>query len=86
MTNKRNGTLYTGVTSNINQRVEQHKQDQVPGFTQKYKLHTLVYVEICDSMMQAIQREKQIKSGSRKKKLSLIESDNPHWQDLTDQL
>lgn len=83
MTNKRNGTLYTGVTSNIRRRVEQHKCDVVDGFTKKYHLTILVYVERCETMEQAIAREKQIKGGSRKKKLELIESINPLWQDLT---
>lgn len=86
MTNQRNGTLYTGVTSNIYNRVEQHKRCAVDGFTKKYRLHQLVYVEVCNSMQQAIEREKQIKGGSRKKKLSLIESSNPRWEDLTTQL
>lgn len=83
MTNKRNGTLYTGVTSNIYKRVEEHKTNAVEGFTKKYKLHTLVYVEVCENMKQAIEREKQIKGGSRKKKLELIEKDNSLWSDLS---
>ena len=83
MTNKRNGTLYTGVTSNIRNRVLQHKNEAVESFTKKYKLHMLVYAEVCESMTQAIEREKQIKGGSRKKKLALIENDNRLWKDLT---
>jgi putative endonuclease len=83
MTNCRNGTLYTGVTGDISRRVEDHKRGTVDGFTKKYHLHTLVYVEVCDTMEQAITREKQIKSGSRKKKLALIEFENPLWRDLS---
>lgn len=83
MTNKRNGTLYTGVTSDIHRRVEQHKHGSAEGFTKTYNLHTLVYVEVCESMEQAITREKQLKGGSRKKKLELIEKNNPQWKDVT---
>lgn len=86
MTNKRNGTLYTGVTSNIYKRVDEHKTGAVEGFTKKYKLHMLVYVEVCENMLQAIEREKQIKGGSRKKKLMLIEKDNSIWKDLSSEL
>lgn len=86
MTNKRNGTLYTGVTSNIDRRVYEHKTEANEGFTKRYKLHTLVYVEVCESLRQAIEREKQIKGGSRKKKLALIESVNPSWCDLAGSL
>ena len=77
MANKRNGTLYTGVTSNITQRVYQHKQAIVPGFTSQYGCKRLVYYEQYEEMLTAITREKQIKGGSRKKKLALIESMNP---------
>ncbi len=86
MTNKRNGTLYTGVTSNVHKRVTEHKSGVVEGFTKKYKLHSLVYVEVCENMQQAIEREKQIKRGSRKKKLKLIEKENPTWRDLSSEL
>ncbi len=82
MTNKRNGTIYTGVTSDLIKRVYEHKQGNVPGFTKSYACKLLVYYEQCDSMVGAIAREKQIKAGSRKKKLALIESLNPDWQDL----
>ena len=82
MTNKQNGTLYTGVTSNLHKRVQQHKTGATEGFTKRYALHTLAYYEVCESMRQAIEREKQIKGGSRKKKLALIESINPRWEDL----
>ena len=86
MTNKRNGTLYTGVTSNIVQRVYQHKQAVIPGFTKQYGCKSLVYYEQYDDMNNAIAREKQIKSGSRKKKLILIERMNPNWEDLYETL
>ena len=82
LTNKRNGPLYTGVTSNVKQRIDQHKNSEVPGFTKKYKVHILVFYEFGDSMEGAIMREKQIKAGSRKRKLNLIESVNPLWKDL----
>ncbi|MFT5849223.1 MAG: putative endonuclease [Patiriisocius sp.] len=86
MTNKRNGTLYAGVTSNIHKRVSEHVQGQVEGFTKRYHLHRLVYVEACENMFQAIEREKQIKAGSRKKKLELIEKENPSWNDLSEMI
>lgn len=82
MFNKRNGTLYTGVTSNLVKRVWEHKQKIVEGFTQKYNIDKLGYYEIFDDILKAIEREKQIKSGSRTKKIKLIESINPNWQDL----
>ncbi len=81
MTNKRNGTLYTGVTGNIIQRISQHKNNKVE-FTAKYNCQLLVYVEFFDNMTSAIAREKHIKAGSRSKKLALIESANPYWDDL----
>ena len=82
MANKRNGTLYTGVTSNLPQRVWQHREGVADGFTKRYGCKMLVWFEIHDTMEAAILREKQIKAGSRKKKLALIESFNPQWRDL----
>ncbi len=82
MTNKRNGTLYTGVTSDLVRRVYQHKQSLQPGFTKQYACTQLVYYELHADMPSAIAREKQIKGGSRKKKLALIENINPRWLDL----
>ena len=82
MTNKRNGTLYTGVTSNLARRVGQHKEGNSDGFTRKYGLKTLVWYEAHATMEAAITREKQIKGGSRRKKLSLVEASNPAWRDL----
>ncbi|MFO7607099.1 MAG: GIY-YIG nuclease family protein [Desulfurivibrionaceae bacterium] len=82
MANCRNGTLYTGVTSNLVKRVWEHKNNLVKGFTSRYALHLLVYYELLDTMETAITREKQIKAGSRAKKLDLIESMNMEWNDL----
>jgi putative endonuclease len=84
LANKRNGTLYTGVTSNLIRRVYEHKNNFVDGFAEKYGVHMLVYYEVCEDITVAIAREKQIKGGSRKKKLALIEGMNPDWQDLYD--
>jgi putative endonuclease len=81
MASKRNGTLYTGVTSDLIKRVYQHKNEK-KGFTCRYGCHLLVYYEIYDEMLDAIAREKQIKAGSRKKKIALIEGMNPEWLDL----
>ena len=77
-----NGTLYVGVTSDLVQRVWQHKNNVVPGFTAQYGVHDLVYFELLESMPDAIHREKQLKAGSRRKKIALIESMNPEWRDL----
>lgn len=82
MASKLNGTLYVGVTSNLVKRVWEHKSDLAEGFTSRYGVHMLVYFEILDTMDAAIKREKQLKAGSRKKKLDLIESMNPQWCDL----
>ena len=82
LASQRNGTLYVGVTSNLVKRVWEHKNDQVEGFSHRYGVHMLVYYEILDTMDAAITREKQIKAGSRAKKLRLIESMNPEWNDL----
>ncbi|MGC1181604.1 GIY-YIG nuclease family protein [Legionella sp.] len=77
MASKRNGTLYTGVTSDLIKRVYQHKHEESDGFTKKYNCKLLVYYEQTEDMLSAIEREKQIKAGSRKKKLAMIESINP---------
>ncbi len=86
MTNKWNTTLYTGVTNSLSKRVWDHKQKSVKGFTSKYNLNKLVHYEIFTNIEEAIAREKQIKGGSRKKKIELIEKDNPEWKDLSDDL
>jgi predicted GIY-YIG superfamily endonuclease len=86
MTNRRNGTLYVGVTSNLVNRVYQHKQELQSGFTKQYDCTKLVYYELGEDMLMTIAREKQIKGGSRKKKLALIERMNPRWLDLYETL
>ena len=86
LSNKRNGTLYVGVTSNLVKRIFEHKEKVVSGFSAKYNLDLLVYYEERWSIEEAIQREKQLKAGNRKKKLSLIESINPDWKDLSEYL
>jgi putative endonuclease len=78
----RNGTLYTGVTSDLAQRIWQHRTEAVPGFTARYHVHGLVFVEVHDTMEAAILREKQIKKWRRAWKLRLIETINPQWRDL----
>ncbi|MDQ7075001.1 MAG: GIY-YIG nuclease family protein [Gammaproteobacteria bacterium] len=77
-----NGTLYIGVTSNLVQRVWQHKNSVVEGFTKKYHVHRLVYFELHGSMEYAITREKQLKKWNRAWKIKLIEKDNLNWDDL----
>ena len=82
LSSRRNDTLYTGVTSRLAERIWEHRNDVIAGFTRRYSVHRLVYFETCESMHEAILREKQIKAGSRRKKLELIESMNPQWLDL----
>ncbi len=82
LTNKPNGTLYTGVTSNLPGRIWQHKNKVTKGFSAKYNLTKLVYFELFEDMYAAISREKQIKAGSRMAKLKLVESTNCEWRDL----
>jgi putative endonuclease len=82
LANKRNGTLYTGVTSDLRQRVWQHREGVTGGFTQRHGCKLLVWYELHATMEYAITREKQIKAGSRKKKTALIETTNPQWRDL----
>ncbi len=79
---EKNGTLYIGVTSNLVKRIYEHKQKLVNGFTKKYNVDKLGYFEIYKSIEQAIEREKQLKAGSRQKKIDLIEKENPSWKDL----
>ena len=83
LASKRNGTLYIGVTSNLPQRMYQHREEMVEGFSKKYGIKMLVYFEMCDDMISAITREKTLKGLSRAKKIALIESANPNWEDLT---
>ena len=86
MTNKNNTVLYTGMTNNLIRRVYEHKEKIIDGFTKKYNCTKLVYYEIFNDPYNAIAREKQIKAGSRKKKIDLINSMNPNWKDLYDDL
>ncbi len=86
LTSKRNGTLYVGVTSNLAQRVWQHKNDLAEGFTKRYGVHSLVWYESHDTMESAIAREKALKEWQRRWKLELIEKDNPKWRDLYEDL
>ncbi len=86
LASQKNGTLYTGVTSDVVKRVWQHKNDLVDGFTKEYCVHTLVWYEVHETMESAIVREKQIKAWKRLWKLNLIEGSNPGWDDLYDQI
>ncbi len=86
MTNNNNSVLYTGMTNNLIRRVYEHKEKIIDGFTKKYNCTKLVYYEIFNDPYNAIAREKQIKAGSRKKKIDLINSMNPNWKDLYDDL
>jgi putative endonuclease len=82
LTNKGNRVLYTGVTNNLIRRVWEHKEKVISGFTKKYNASKLVYYEIYEEIEKAILREKQIKAGSRKKKIDMINKMNPKWKDL----
>lgn len=86
MTNKLNGTLYIGVTSNLIKRDYEHKHHLAGGFTKKYRCSLLVYYELCDSMEIAIHRENRLKKYKRSQKLQLINSMNPEWKDLSPQI
>jgi putative endonuclease len=86
LASRRNGTLYTGVTTNLIKRVWEHKNDIIEGFTKKYGVHLLVYYELHDDIKSAITREKQIKKWNRAWKLELIEKQNPDWRDLWEEL
>jgi len=86
MAGRQNGTLYTGVTSNLTRRVYEHREGLLPSFTSDYDCKILVWYEPHERMEDAIAREKQIKAGSRKRKLALIEQLNPDWKDLYESL
>ena len=86
LASKRNGTLYVGVTSDLVQRVWQHKNDIVEGFTKRYGVHILVWYEVCETMQAAIAREKAIKEWKRAWKIELIEKFNSEWRDLYKEL
>ena len=86
MTNKNNSVLYTGVTNDLKRRVYEHKNKLAEGFTKKYNIDKLVFYEIYNDINEAITREKQIKGGSRARKIKLIEEMNNKWNDLYDQI
>lgn len=86
MTNRTKTVLYAGVTNDLKRRVWQHKEKMFEGFTSRYQVTTLVYYEPFDDVNSAIAREKQIKGGSRQKKLDLVNSMNAEWRDLCDEL
>jgi putative endonuclease len=86
LASRRNGTLYVGVTSDVSRRVAQHKTDVIDGFTERYGIHSLVYVEFHSTMAEAILREKRIKKWRRAWKIMLIEESNPAWRDLYDEI
>ncbi len=86
MTNKNNNVLYTGVTNDLKRRVYEHKNKLIGGFTKKYNIIKLVYYEVFNDIKYAIEREKKIKAGSRQKKILLINSFNPNWKDLYEEI
>jgi putative endonuclease len=86
LASKRNGTLYTGVTSDLPKRIWEHKNNVIAGFTKKYHVHMLVFYELHPDMYSAITREKQLKKWERKWKLRLIEHYNPEWNDLYERI
>ena len=86
LANRRQGALYTGVTSNLSRRAFEHREGLAPGFASRYGCNRLVFYESYERMDEAIAREKQIKAGSRAKKIALIETMNPDWKDLHESL
>jgi|SRR3989344_2574889 len=86
LTNKRNGTLYIGITNDLKRRVYEHKNGLVEGFTKKYRLKNLIYYEILNTAESAIRREKQLKKWKRMWKLRVIEEKKPDWKDLYEEL
>jgi putative endonuclease len=86
MTNRKEGSLYIGITNNLARRAYEHREKLVSGFTQKYNLHRLVYYETYQTAQEAIQREKNMKEWKRAWKTELIETMNPDWRDLYEEL
>ena len=86
LANKKNGTLYIGVTGNLEKRLWEHKSNLVEGFTKRYEVHRLVYFECGGDMNAAIAREKQLKNWKREWKIALIEEKNPEWNDLSEEI
>ncbi len=83
MINNSNTVIYIGVTNDLNRRIYEYKNKAVKGFTDKYNITKLVYYEVYNNIIDAISREKQIKGGSRKKKINLIKKENPEFKDLS---
>ena len=86
MTNKRNSVLYTGVTSDLKKRAYEHRNKMIDGFSERYNINKLVFYETFTEPLQVITREKQIKGGSRQKKVDLIGQKNSEWRDLYDEI
>jgi len=86
MTNKRNTVLYIGVTNDLKRRVYEHKEKMADGFTKKYNITKLVYYDVCEEIQSAISREKQLKAGSRQRKIELVNGVNKEWRDLYEEL
>jgi putative endonuclease len=86
LTNERHTVLYTGVTGDLKQRIHQHREKLLPGFTRRYNVSKLVYYDCTEDVSAAIAREKQIKAGSRRKKIELVSGFNPKWRELYDEL
>ena len=84
ITNKKNGTLYVGVTSHLEQRMDQHKKGLITGFSKRYGCNKLIYYELFERMIDAITCEKKIKAKTRKNKMILIEYKNKEWKDLSE--
>ncbi len=85
LSNKRNGTLYIGVTNNLERRIFEHKNNLIEGFTKRYNVHKLVYYEETNDIKEALLFEKRLKKWNRAWKIRLIEKDNPQWKDLAEQ-
>ena len=86
MANRRNTVLYIGVTNDLKRRVYEHKEKMADGFTKKYNITKLVYYEVCEEVQSAISREKQMKAGSRQRKIELVNGMNKEWRDLYEEL
>jgi len=86
LANKKNGTLYIGITNNLIRRIYEHKNDLIDGFSKKYGIHNLVYYESYNDVRDALNRETQMKKWNRKWKIELIEKSNPEWNDLYNEL
>jgi len=86
LASSRNGTLYVGSTTNLAKRIGEHKNNVIPGFTAKYRVHQLVYYEVHQDIMEAAKRERRLKNWCRKWKLNIIEKFNPTWRDLYDEI